>query len=68
MAALPRSKSFIPARNLQFRASSGAEGFFVFFSVWQGSALTSFGVELAVLAGFEAVCVTLAFLFFRWEN
>lgn len=36
--------------------------------VWQGSALTAFGVELAVLAGFAAVCVALAFLLFRWEN
>lgn len=36
--------------------------------VWQGTAITNFGIELAVLAGFAVVCCLLASLLFRWEK
>ncbi|MBZ5753849.1 ABC transporter permease [Metabacillus sp. DBTR6] len=36
--------------------------------VWNGDALTVFGLELLILTVFGLVCVVLAFLLFRWEN
>ncbi|MFX3632766.1 MAG: ABC transporter permease [Candidatus Pristimantibacillus sp.] len=36
--------------------------------VWQGTAITEFGIELIVLAGFAVICCILALLLFRWEK
>ncbi|NIK76731.1 ABC-2 type transport system permease protein [Paenibacillus castaneae] len=36
--------------------------------VWQGHAITTYGFELAVMAGFAVIGVVLALLLFRWEN
>lgn len=36
--------------------------------VWQGQALSGFGVELVAMGGFAVVSWVLAFLLFRWEK
>ncbi|MNI37729.1 ABC-2 family transporter protein [compost metagenome] len=36
--------------------------------VWQGNAITEFGIEIAVLAGFAVICCLLASLLFRWDK